>query len=288
MQYIEGYIDQVKLGIEWEFSSFNRHDEGISIEFPVLYTNYEKRDWLKMIARALRQNEEHWLKPRTTLEDEWIIDLTFLRNRFAQIEGLNWLQGIVQIKPKWNRASKSSLSGSETEKIKFEISDLEVEKTSLIIEFRELEPSLESILADYPVSQKCGFVMMKYDDTPLQKQCYSTIEKTLEEKGLYALRADKKAYSEELLINIRTYMHHCGFGIAIFERITNQEFNPNVSLEYGYMMGLGKPVCMLKDSTLKALHTDIVGRLYHPFDIQDPETTISPVLQKWLTEKGFL
>jgi nucleoside 2-deoxyribosyltransferase len=83
-------------------------------------------------------------------------------------------------------------------------------------------------------------------------------------------------------------MHGCAFGIGIFERITTEDFNPNVSLELGYMMALGKPVCLLKDKYLNFLHTDLVGRLYLPFDPQDPETSIPNVLEKWAKDKRIV
>ena len=83
-------------------------------------------------------------------------------------------------------------------------------------------------------------------------------------------------------------MHGCGFGIAIFERITADDFNPNVSLELGYMIALGKPVCLLRDKYLPALHTDLVGRLYESFDPQIPDKTIPGVLAKWLRDKSVI
>jgi nucleoside 2-deoxyribosyltransferase len=103
-----------------------------------------------------------------------------------------------------------------------------------------------------------------------------------------ALRADDKQYHDDTLWNILTYMYGCRFGIAVFERIEVDAFNPNVSLEVGYMMGLGKPVCYLEERTLPALHTDLVGRLYQTFDLQSCEETIPRALWKWMTDKGLM
>ena len=80
-------------------------------------------------------------------------------------------------------------------------------------------------------------------------------------------------------------MQGCSFGIALFDRINTDEFNPNVSLEIGYMMALNKPVLLLKDKTLKSLQTDLVGKLYYQFDFQYPEKTIPIVLDKWMSDK---
>ena len=102
------------------------------------------------------------------------------------------------------------------------------------------------------------------------------------------MRADMKSYDDNLWTNIVTYMRGCGFGIAVLERPSDEDFNPNVSLEIGYMLALGKQVCLLKDQTIKQLPTDLVGRLYQNFDAQNPETTIPSVLNKWLRDKGFI
>ena len=88
--------------------------------------------------------------------------------------------------------------------------------------------------------------------------------------------------------NILTYIYGCEFGIAVFERIETDEFNPNVSLEVGYMLALRKSVRLLKDKTLETLHTDLVGKLYRPFDPQDISDTVSKELMKWLSDKDIV
>ncbi|MGZ0263062.1 hypothetical protein ACTM6Z_26805, partial [Citrobacter freundii] len=114
------------------------------------------------------------------------------------------------------------------------------------------------------------------------------IKKELSKHNIIALRADDKEYMDDLFSNIKTYMYGCDFGIAIFERITEDNFNPNVSLEVGYMMGMGKQVLLLKDKTLSSLHTDLAGKLYKPFDVFDIESSLSTHIGKWLSDKGFL
>jgi len=46
-------------------------------------------------------------------------------------------------------------------------------------------------------------------------------------------------------------MHGSAFGIAIFERLTSDIFNPNVSLEVGYMMAMHKPILYLTATLVK-------------------------------------
>lgn len=149
-----------------------------------------------------------------------------------------------------------------------------------------LQESLDRFRADHPQPEKVSFVMMRFGTTRAHKEIVATIETVLEGAGMIAVRADGKEYHDDLLSNVLTYMHGCGSGIAVFERLEGETFNPNVSLEVGYMLALDKPVCFLKDRTLKTLHTDLIGKVYREFDPQMAET-ISSKLSGWLKDKGF-
>jgi hypothetical protein len=151
----------------------------------------------------------------------------------------------------------------------------------------EIAESLAKFRRDHPDPSKVAFVMMRFGNTPAHREITETIRQTLQEVGIKGLRADDKDYNDNLFLNIQTYMHGCDIGVAVFERIEQEDFNPNVSLEVGYMIGLGKPVCLLKDRTLRALQTDLVGRLYRAFDPQRAGTTIGPELKKWLEDRGL-
>lgn len=50
---------------------------------------------------------------------------------------------------------------------------------------------------------------------------------------------------------------------------------------------MGRPVCLLKDQTLRTLHADLMGKLYRPFDTQNP-ATIGPPLVQWLRDWGIV
>jgi hypothetical protein len=152
----------------------------------------------------------------------------------------------------------------------------------------EIQDSLQRFRRDYPNSEEVAFLMMKFGSTIAHKNIVGGVRGTLSPVGITIVRADDKEYHPDLFYNILTYIYGCRFGIAVFERIEHEEFNPNVSLEVGYMLALGKPVCLLKDQTLKTLHTDLVGRLYRIFDPLDPISTIPSVLTKWLKDQGII
>jgi hypothetical protein len=159
-----------------------------------------------------------------------------------------------------------------------------IEKTVPI----EIQESLPIFRKDYPDSSKICFIMMKFGETPAHDRIVKTIKETLTSHGLGGVRSDDKQYHDDLLPNVLTYVYGCGFGVAVFERIEAEQFNPNVSLEVGYMLALGKEVCLLKDKTLRTLQTDLLGKHYRQFDAQDPEQTIPNELSRWLSDKGIL
>jgi hypothetical protein len=151
-----------------------------------------------------------------------------------------------------------------------------------------IQDSLRAFKADHPDTRKIAFVMMRFGNTSAHVNIMAGIQKALGPHGIIAVRADGKEYHDELLSNVQTYVYGCGFGIAVFERIETEEFNPNVALEVGYMFALKKPVCLLKDRTLKTLQADLMGKLYKVFDPLDPETTIPTELTRWLKDKELI
>jgi hypothetical protein len=159
-----------------------------------------------------------------------------------------------------------------------------------IIQYRtplKITTCLDKFRQDFPDPSRLAFVMMKFGKTKLHNAILGAIQDALQEQGFTALRADDKEYADDVLDNILTYIYGCRFGIAVFERIEGDDFNPNVALEIGYMMGINKQVCLLKDQTLKGLNTDLTGKLYKEFDPQNCDTTILPLLRKWMQDKGI-
>ena len=151
----------------------------------------------------------------------------------------------------------------------------------------EITREIEAFNADHK-GKRTAFIIMQFSKTDAHVKIVSTIKESLIKHGIVGLRADDKEYSDDLFANIKTYMHCCDFGISVFERILEDNFNPNVSIEVGYMMGLRKDVCLLKDQTLKDLPTDLMGKLYKQFDPQNIETTLPAQLEKWMEDKGII
>nr|WP_195461820.1 hypothetical protein [Alistipes sp. D31t1_170403_E11] len=147
----------------------------------------------------------------------------------------------------------------------------------------DLELHVSRLKNDYP-GKKIAFIIMRFGTGKAYDSIVASIRKVLEPYDIVALRADDKEYHDDLFPNILTYIYACDFGIAIYENIIDNKHNPNVALEVGIMFGLGKKVCLLKQRGTE-MYSDITGKLYKEFDIQDIEETITSSLNKWVKDK---
>ncbi|MEU4014238.1 hypothetical protein AB0E56_03140 [Microbacterium sp. NPDC028030] len=146
-----------------------------------------------------------------------------------------------------------------------------------------LEPYLRTFLEDHPEPSRNVFIMMRFGATPQMKQIHDAIVAGLAEHGMNAVRADDRDYTGELWSNIEVYLTGCAYGIAVFEDIEQRDFNPNVSLELGYLMGRGKRTLLLKEKRLQNMPSDVVHRLYKEFDGFDIENSIKREVGTWIT-----
>lgn len=72
----------------------------------------------------------------------------------------------------------------------------------------------------------------------------------------------------------------CSRGIAIFDKPEPREiFNPNVAYELGILHLLARPCLILKHSSLKALQTDILMKLYTPYT---KPSEVADVIKHWI------
>ena len=115
----------------------------------------------------------------------------------------------------------------------------------------EITDSLRRFQEDFPDSNKLAFIMMKFGDSKAHEQIESGIRTALGRHTLWSLFVPTTGsiHTDDLWFNILTYIYGTRFGIAVFEQLDADVINPNVSLEVGYMLALGKKVCFLKDST---------------------------------------
>lgn len=152
----------------------------------------------------------------------------------------------------------------------------------------EIAMSLDRLRAKFPDPKKLGFLVMRFAASRPFARIVEVIKETAAKYGVEVIRADENEFHADLWGNVRTHLHGCGFGIAVYERIESEEPNANVGLEVGYLLAMNKPVLLLKDKTVKTLQADLAGRLYKDFDPHDPDATIPAQLEKWLEDNGVV
>ncbi len=255
--------------------------------------NLSKHEILRRFNRILTKNNITYLRPVKSIGREWLLNLQELKYSFNCLKNSDKFNTSITIEPEYFQHTEyeeftDRILYHETT-VKFSIYPEDIlllaVKTASDILPKELEEPLERFRNDHNVNEKCGFLMMKFEDSKLQRKIVEIIKTHFANKGIRILRADDKWYADDLFENIKTYMHGCNFGIALFERINSNDFNPNVSLEIGYMMAMNKPILFLKDKTLISLHTDLIGKLYYEYDFQCPEEVLPKSIDKWLNDK---
>ena len=137
---------------------------------------------------------------------------------------------------------------------------------------------------------KTVFIMMKFQNGDSEKNeklqtLYSTIQLELIKYRLDAVRADEKNYSRTDYIwdNLRVYMNGCNYGMAILENLYLDEINPNVAMEYGYMLAKDKKVLLLKEKSFTNIQADILGKIWKGFEFDDMES-VKKAIQNWMVD----
>jgi len=125
------------------------------------------------------------------------------------------------------------------------------------------------------------FIMMRYRPGAQFKAIEEALKNSLAEYGLMARFAKDRAFLDDLWDNIQLYMKFSRLGIAVFEEIDEREFNPNISLELGYMYALGRRCLIIKDKRMPRLPTDTCGKLYRDFDTYNLPVSIEDQIRHW-------
>lgn len=250
---------------------------------------YSKREVVKTFKQIIVRNNISWINP---INEKWILNIDEMKELLQGLPQLNWFKGKIFTKPEFETEELdepfSPYKRYDTE-IAFYITPDEAKSSYFRFDYPvEIKESLEKFKLEYSNPDKVAFIMMEFGDTKTHIDILEAINETLDSHSIKGLRADDKNYHEDLYYNVLTYLNGCGFGIAVFERIEEEKPNPNVSLEVGYMLALRKDICLLKDRTLKTLHTDLIGKLYKVFDPQDSRGTIPKELSNWLSDRGIV
>jgi protein-tyrosine-phosphatase len=142
-------------------------------------------------------------------------------------------------------------------------------------------------LGMFKVPESNVFLMTRFRTQPYHQDISDALSDAVRAFGLELVRADDPNLQESILWHkVRSCMEACHFGVAVFEDIDDKDFNPNVSLELGYMMALGRDYLVLKEQRLTRLPTDLCGHLYKEFDSSRITPTVLAQLADWFKSNG--
>jgi hypothetical protein len=105
--------------------------------------------------------------------------------------------------------------------------------------------------------------------------------------GLEFHIASDRAIVDDLWMNVCAHMWASRYGIAFFEDRKGRGVNHNMTIEVGAMLMTGRRCALLKDDSIPAMPTDLVGRIYKSIDL-DNSALVSETVHDWIREDlGF-
>ncbi|MGH2828622.1 MAG: hypothetical protein ACRDKF_16805 [Actinomycetota bacterium] len=104
-----------------------------------------------------------------------------------------------------------------------------------------------------------------------------------EKHGLKFHLADDQAFSDDLWTNVAGHMWASRYGIAFFENRRERGVNYNLTMEVGSMLMTGRRCALLKDTSVKTLPTDLVGKIYKKIDLNDLDS-VAKQLHSWIRD----
>lgn len=285
---------------------------------------YPKETGKDIVAFAIQQIEENYRDLKLVLCDIKLGNNKRGGNQVVngirehKILGFhNWtsLVPIIAITHYANRQESILDAGADFTLLKEEIEKIEDVFLALIdnnvkVFERRLESLLPQSLKDEIKAfrknhedKKTAFIM-----TSFAKEHQNTINQIIEvlkKHNITPCLANKEGGENHdfLWPNIEVFIHGCDFGIGIYaddsilnggdimdgkeqnkERFKRIRINPNMSQEVGYMLGLQKKVCVLKDIRLDNLPSDLAGKIYVEYDSNN-DSDLEKQLGEWLTNK---
>ncbi len=156
-----------------------------------------------------------------------------------------------------------------------------------LLEYVSYPPEIKSNIIRFKNNnkeKKTAFIMSSFSSN--HTSIINKIKEVLGKHNIEGVIANTN-YHDNLLNNIKVHMHGCDFGIGVFTHIDNDNFNPNVSLEVGYMMALNKHVLLLKEKHFERLQSDLDGLLWKQFDAYNLDTIEEEVVD-WLKDKNII
>lgn len=153
----------------------------------------------------------------------------------------------------------------------------------------ELISGLQRFLAGHPFELNV-FAMTRFPDMQEQERGPDPVGEALvvareacSRHGLELHLASDRAISDDLWTNVSGHMWASKYGVAFFEDRRGRRLNYNLTIEVGGMLITGRRCGLLKDTSIKRLPTDLVGRIYKDIDLDDM-STVRTAMHSWIRD----
>lgn len=152
----------------------------------------------------------------------------------------------------------------------------------------ELVGPLSEFLGEFPfdtnVFGMTRFPSSKEGEPPdVLDSCLAALRSTCKAHGLTFHLASDRSIVDDLWGNVLAHMWGCRYGIAIFEDHVERGINYNLTIEVGSMLLAGRRTALLKDHTVPAMPTDLVGKIYRSVDLAEP-ASVSASIHAWIRD----
>jgi protein-tyrosine-phosphatase len=147
--------------------------------------------------------------------------------------------------------------------------------------FGYLERYLHEFARVNPYLDRNVFIMMPFSGQPAES-IFKTVAAELSHHGLVPVRADQRAFAPVLWWNIVTYMLGSSYGLVIYQPYEDITYNPNVSIEAGFMLAQDRPVLFLANESLSRLPTDFSGHIYKTYSSARRTPTVRAAVKDWI------
>jgi hypothetical protein len=146
---------------------------------------------------------------------------------------------------------------------------------------------LHTFLEDYPFERNV-FGMTRFPSKTADGKAdplataLTAAKAACEKHGLIFHLASDRNIVDDLWPNVAAHMWGCRYGIAVFEAVSDKGLNYNLNIEVGSCLVLGRRLALLKDKSLKAMPSDLVGHIYLDVDLAKPGS-VTKRLDGWIT-----
>ena len=186
--------------MDWQVlqSTYDEYEEedGVSIKFS--FSTEIRRKAFNILKSSLRESQIPWLNCIEPRNDRWRVDLDILKEYFNDVKiEYDWFCGKHILTPEFDVYERESFGNTERRgRIAFHLTKSELEdRNDMTHQPNELKDYLKAFRRDYPNSNRCIFLMMKFGNTLVHQEIVELIRATCKRHGYSALRADDKRYS---------------------------------------------------------------------------------------------